>query len=69
MGRKSETIVTAAGVNVHPEDLEVALEQQPEIAASAVVAVETTSGPEPCAVLALRGGDKQAAEAVDRANR
>ena len=68
MGRKSETIVTAAGINVHPEDLEAALEQQPEIAASAVVAVETASGPEPCAVLALRSGYKQAAEAVDRAN-
>ncbi len=68
MGRKSETIVTAAGVNVHPEDLEAALEQQPEIAASAVVAVQTATGPEPCAVLAVRGGERQAAEAVDRAN-
>lgn len=68
MGRKSETIVTAAGVNVHPEDLEAALEQQPEIAASAVVSVETSSGPEPCAVLVLRGGHTQAAKAVDRAN-
>ena len=69
MGRKSETIVTAAGVNVHPEDLEAALEAQPEIAASAVVAIETPAGPEPCAVLAVRGGEPQAAEAVDRANR
>lgn len=68
MGRKSETIVTAAGVNVHPEDLEAALEEQHEIAASAVVAVETASGPEPCAVLVVRGGEKQAAEAVERAN-
>ena len=68
MGRKSETIVTSAGVNVHPEDLEAALEEQPEIAASAVVAVETTAGPEPCAVLAIRGSEKKAAEAVDRAN-
>ena len=68
MGRKSETIVTAAGVNVHPEDLEAALEQQPEIAASAVVAMETAAGPEPYAVLAMRGGNEQAAEAVDRAN-
>ena len=68
MGRKSETIVTAAGVNVHPEDLEAALEQQPEIAASAVVGLETTTGPEPCAVLVLRGGDQHAAEAVERAN-
>lgn len=68
MGRKSETIVTAAGVNVHPEDLEAALEEQPEIAASAVVAVETASGPEPCAVLVVRGGEKRAMEAVERAN-
>jgi long-chain acyl-CoA synthetase len=68
MGRKSETIVTAAGVNIHPEDLEAALEQQPEITASAVVAVETPAGPEPCAVLAVRGGEPQAAEAVERAN-
>ena len=68
MGRKSETIVTAAGVNVHPEDLEAALEEQPEIAASAVVAMETASGPEPCAVLVVRGNEKHAAEVVDRAN-
>ena len=68
MGRKSETIVTAAGVNVHPEDLEAALEEQPEIAASAVVAIETDSGPEPFAVLAIRGGEKEAEQAVDRAN-
>jgi len=68
MGRKSETIVTAAGVNVHPEDLEAVLEEQPEIASSAVVAIETPAGPEPCAVLAMRGGEQQAAQAVDRAN-
>ncbi len=68
MGRKSETIVTAAGVNVHPEDLEAALEEQHEIAASAVIAIETASGPEPCAVLIVRGNEKQAAEAVERAN-
>jgi len=67
MGRKSETIVTAAGVNVHPEDLEAALEEQPEIAACAVVAIETATGPAPCAVLAVRGGDGIAA-AVERAN-
>ncbi|HEV2273183.1 MAG TPA: 1-acyl-sn-glycerol-3-phosphate acyltransferase, partial [Acidobacteriaceae bacterium] len=68
MGRKSETIVTAAGVNVHPEDLEAVLEEQPEITASAVVPFETAAGPEPCAVLAIRGGAKEASEAIDRAN-
>ena len=68
MGRKSEIIVTAAGVNVHPEDLEAALEEQHLIAASAVIAAETASGPEPFAVRVVRGGEKQAAEAVERAN-
>lgn len=68
LGRKSEVIVTAAGVNIHPEDLESAIEEQPGVAACAVVAVETPSGPEPCAVLAMRGPAEQAAQAVERAN-
>ncbi len=68
LGRKSETIVTAAGVNVHPEDLEAAIEQEPEVAACAVVPVETANGPEPCAVLAVRGAGEHIAEAVERAN-
>ena len=46
LGRKSETIVTGAGVNVHPEDLESALEQEPEVAACAVVPVQSPLGPE-----------------------
>ncbi|NYF88014.1 AMP-binding protein [Tunturiibacter empetritectus] len=54
LGRKSETIVTATGVNLHPEDLEAAFEPEPEVAACAVVPIATPTGPEPCAVLALR---------------
>jgi long-chain acyl-CoA synthetase len=68
VGRKSEVIVTAAGVNLHPEDLEAAIEQEPGVAACAVVAMETASGPEPCAVLAVRGGGDQAAKAIEGAN-
>ncbi|MDE3162101.1 MAG: AMP-binding protein [Acidobacteriota bacterium] len=68
LGRKSETIVTAAGVNIHPEDLEAAIEQEPFVAACAVVPVETANGPEPCAVLAMRGGPEQAAAAIESAN-
>ena len=68
LGRKSETIVTAAGVNVHPEDVEAALEQEPAVAACAVVALETVNGPEPCAVLALRGAESDAARVVEHAN-
>jgi long-chain acyl-CoA synthetase len=55
LGRKSEVIVTAAGVNLHPEDLEAAIEKEPGVAACAVVPMETAEGPEPIAVLALRG--------------
>ncbi len=68
LGRKSEVIVTASGVNIHPEDVEAALDQQHEIVGSAVVAVETANGPEPFAVLAVRGGEKAAGAAVERAN-
>jgi long-chain acyl-CoA synthetase len=68
LGRKSEVIVTGAGVNIHPEDLEAAVEQEPGVAACAVVAVETPQGNEPCAVLALRGGSTQAGTAIEHAN-
>jgi long-chain acyl-CoA synthetase len=68
LGRKSEVIVTAAGVNIHPEDIESALEVQPEVAACAVVAMETPTGPEPCAVLACRGSGDSALAAIERAN-
>jgi long-chain acyl-CoA synthetase len=54
LGRKSEVIVTAAGLNLHPEDLEAAIEQEPGVAACAVVPMETADGPEPIAVLAMR---------------
>jgi long-chain acyl-CoA synthetase len=68
LGRKSEVIVTSAGVNLHPEDLEAAIDQEPGVSACAVVAMETASGPEPCAVLAFRGSEQQAASAIERAN-
>lgn len=68
LGRKSEVIVTSAGINIHPEDLEAALEQEPEVVASAVVRVETPSGSEPCAVLALRSAPQRAAAIVQSTN-
>ncbi|HVN93545.1 MAG TPA: AMP-binding protein [Terracidiphilus sp.] len=68
LGRKSEVIVTAAGVNIHPEDIEAAIEEQPDVAACAVVAMDTPTGPEPCAVLACRGSGNCALTAIERAN-
>ncbi len=68
LGRKSEVIVTAAGLNIHPEDIEAAIESQPEVAACAVVPFMSDAGPEPCAVLAMRGSGDQAAAAIQHAN-
>jgi long-chain acyl-CoA synthetase len=68
LGRKSEVIVTAAGLNLHPEDLEAAIEQEPGVVAVAVVPTETPNGPEPVAVMAMRGSNGQAAAAIEHAN-
>jgi long-chain acyl-CoA synthetase len=71
LGRKSEVIVTAAGLNLHPEDLEAAIEQEPGVTACAVVSMETADGPEPIAVLAMRGPGGQnghVAEVIEHAN-
>lgn len=65
-GRKKDVIVTSAGLNIHPDDLEAVLMKQPEIKASAVVEAQGQYGPEPFAAIVLRNGD--AAEAVNRAN-
>ena len=67
-GRKKDVIVTAAGLNVYPEDIEAALGRQPEIKAAAVVGVAGARGPEPLAVLILRDPHADPAAAVERAN-
>lgn len=68
-GRRKETIVTAAGLNIYPEDLEAALNAQPEVRESVVISFETEHGPEPLAVLIIRdGGESTIAEVVSRAN-
>lgn len=68
LGRKSETIVTGSGVNLHPEDLEGAFEQESEVRACAVVPMETSAGSEPCVVLVLRGSNARADTILQRAN-
>jgi long-chain acyl-CoA synthetase len=69
VGRKSQVIVTPAGVNVHPEDVEAALNAQTGVQASAVVPMLTQAGTEPVAVLQFRGTREQAQAAVVAANR
>jgi long-chain acyl-CoA synthetase len=66
-GRKKDVIVTAAGLNIYPEDLEAALSSQPETIASAVVAIDGANGPEPAAALILKPGT-DAASLTSRAN-
>jgi long-chain acyl-CoA synthetase len=66
-GRKKDVIVTAAGLNVYPEDIEAALNRQPEVKTSAVVGVEGARGPEPLAVLILKDAGADPAPAVERA--
>jgi long-chain acyl-CoA synthetase len=67
-GRKKDTIVTAAGLNVHPEDIEAALNRQPEVKLSAVVGVEGPRGPEPLAVLIMNDAGADPSVSIERAN-
>lgn len=67
-GRKKDVIVTASGLNIYPEDLEAALERQPQVKAAAVVETAGQAGPEPLAAIVLKSsGDAQTA--VRAANR
>jgi long-chain acyl-CoA synthetase len=70
-GRKSDVIVTSAGLNIHPQDLEGALRHQAQLRDSLVVAYDSATGPTPAAVLipaADQAGDDLLKLAVDRAN-
>jgi long-chain acyl-CoA synthetase len=67
-GRKKDVIVTPAGMNVYPEDLENALKEQPDVKDSIVVALPQNGNAEPCAVLILKSGEADAAQIVDAAN-
>ena len=68
LGRKSEVIVTGTGLNIHPEDLEAVIDEQPGVTGCAVIGIETANGPEPCAVVAMRGGAEKTAQTIENAN-
>ena len=67
-GRKKEVIVTPAGMNVYPQDLEAALRRLPEVRDCVVVGLERNGNAEPCAVLILREPSSDAKDIVARAN-
>jgi long-chain acyl-CoA synthetase len=64
LGRKNQLIVTPSGMNVHPEDVESVLLQQPGVAACAVVPHAVPNGSEPAAVLVFRGSPQEAQQAI-----
>ena len=67
-GRKKEVIVTPAGMNVYPEDLEIALRRQPEVRDCVVVGLDRSGNAEPCAVLILRDPAANPEPVIRRAN-
>lgn len=52
-GRKKNVIVTPAGMNIYPQDLERALREQAGVKESVVIGLERDGNAEPCAVLLL----------------
>ena len=68
-GRKSDVIVTSAGLNIHPQDLEAVLRRQPGVQDCLVVAYDSAAGPTPAAVLIPAGASDDLQGAVDGANR
>lgn len=67
-GRKKEVIVTSAGLNLYPADLELVLGRQPEIKAGVVIEIGGPHGPEPLAVLILRDHHANIGAVVSRVN-
>lgn len=70
-GRLKNVIVTPAGLNIYPEDLEAELRKEPGVRDCVVVGLERDGNAEPCAVLLLReaaSDGPRVAEIVGRAN-
>jgi long-chain acyl-CoA synthetase len=67
-GRKKDVIVTPAGMNVYPEDLEAALRRQPEVKDCVVIALPRDGNAEPCAVMIMRDASVDPEPVVSRAN-
>jgi long-chain acyl-CoA synthetase len=68
-GRKKNVIVTPAGMNVYPEDLEKELRRQPGVRDCVVIGLERDGNAEPCAVLLMDGAGSHPESAVQNANR
>lgn len=67
-GRQKDVIVGASGLKVYPEDLEAALDRQPEVRASCVIAIDGARGAEPFAVIIPHDREADVSAAIARAN-
>jgi long-chain acyl-CoA synthetase len=67
-GRKKNVIVTPAGMNVYPEDLERALRSQTGVRDCVVIGLERDGNAEPYAVLLMKQDGVSAASVVEHAN-
>ncbi len=68
-GRRKNAIVTPAGMNIYPQDLERALHEQPGVKESVVIGLERDGNAEPCAVLLLDNETVDAGLVVQNANK
>jgi long-chain acyl-CoA synthetase len=68
-GRKGDAIVTSAGLNVHPADLEAAMTKQPGVRGCVVVPCQMAGGVEPVAVTLFVGTEQELHDAASQANR
>ncbi len=66
-GRQKNVIVTPAGLNIYPEDLEAELRKEPDVRDCVVIGLDRDGNAEPCAVLLLRDSANPS-EIIDRAN-
>ena len=67
-GRSKNVMVTPAGMNVYPEDLEKAVLRQPGVRDCVVIGLERDGNAEPYAVLLMSSPGANAASAVEGAN-
>jgi long-chain acyl-CoA synthetase len=68
-GRKKNVIVTPAGMNIYPEDLERELREQSGVKDVVVLGIDLDGNAEPCAVLLLNDPSMDPARIVAAANK
>ena len=69
-GRRKNVIVTPAGMNIYPEDLEKAVRREPGVRDCVVIGIERDGNAEPCAVLLLEDAQHpKPASLIESANR